>query len=279
VPLESIESYMTEQTPGSIFSPFNRIAVIEIDGSIHEGRNMQDAFVGGKSTGSDEIELISELVRKDFTIKGVLVRVNSFGGSLLASDQIYTAISKLKASGKPVYTSMGSMATSGGYYVALSSSKIYANPTTLTGSIGVISMYSNQAEFNDWLGFDVETIKTGKYMDMMSSNKKMTKEEEHMLREFQQEKYQYFVDKVVSSRSITKEEAADVAQGQLFTGKQAKELKLVDELGSYHDAVEGLAKAAGISGKPELVYYRPQPQMTMGSMMPKTGFLERLLSF
>lgn len=279
VRIEPLAAYASPPKFGSVFSPFNRIAVIEVDGSINQGPNAQDAFIGGKSTGSDHIEQVLEIVRKDFSIKGVLIRVNSFGGSLLASDQIYTAIGKLKASGKRVYTSMGNVATSGGYYVALNSHKIFANPTTLTGSIGVISIFPNQAEFNDWLGFDVESIKTGEHMDMLSPNKKMTAKEKQMLKRYQAEKYNYFISKVSENRHLTSDEAVDVAQGQVFTGEQAKELKLVDELGNYFDAVDALAADVGIAGKPEVVVYRPQPQLTGASMMPRSGFLDRLLSF
>ena len=279
VRIEPLAAYVDPPRFGSIFSPFNRIAVVEVDGNIDQGPNAQDAFVGGKITGSDHIEQVLDVVRRDFTIKGVLIRVNSFGGSLLASDQIYTAIERLKDSGKRVYTSMGNVATSGGYYVAVNSHKIYANPTTLTGSIGVISVFPNQAGLNEWLGFDVESIKTGEYMDMLSPNKKMTAQEKDMLTRFQKEKYTHFVTKVSENRNLTPDEASDVAQGQVFTGEQAKELKLVDELGNYFDAVSALAQDVGIEGRPEVVVYRPQPQMTAASMVPRPGLLDRLFSF
>lgn len=242
-------------------SPFllpvpNRIAVIEIDGNITMGPNRQNILFGGKSTGADDIERLTESIGKDFTVRGVIIRVNSSGGSLIATDRIYEAIGRLKKSGKPVYTSMGNVAASGGYYVAMNSDKIIANPGTLTGSIGVISVFQNLEDLYEMLGITHEVIKTGKHVDMLENHRKLADEEVAMLRSFQDQHYRVFVNKVKAERHLTEEEALEVAQGQIFTGEQAVKLKLVDEVGSFYDAVEQVSEKAHIFGKPELVFYR-----------------------
>ncbi|MGE4169492.1 MAG: signal peptide peptidase SppA [Candidatus Margulisiibacteriota bacterium] len=241
-----------------LFPSFNKIAVVEIDGMINLGQNETNFLYGGKGTGSDEISAITDRIKDDPTIKGVILRVNSPGGSVLASDHIYTAIQKLKKSGKMVYTSMGHLAASGGYYVSMNSDKIVANPGTLTGSIGVISMFQTIEGLHHLLGIDRDVIKTGKYMDLFSPNKTFTADEIGMIKKLQTLQYTGFTRKVSQNRSLTDKEVADVAQGQLFTGKQALDLKLVDKLGNFYDAVDDLAKATKIKGEPELVFFRKE---------------------
>lgn len=238
------------------FSPFNKIAVIEIDGDIHAGETAQDIFYGGKSTGADTLIKTIHQIKSDFSIRGVILRINSPGGSLLAVDRIYEAIEDLKKSGKTVYTSMGNMSASGGYYVALNSDKIIANPGSLTGSIGVISIFKEYQGFNHILGIQYDVVKTGKYMDMFSPNRKMTADEESIYRTIQKDYHQYFISKVVENRKLTVKEVEPLAQGQIFTGEQAKDLKLVDATGSFYDAVQDLAAKVNIQGEPRLVFYR-----------------------
>ncbi|MBT5856300.1 signal peptide peptidase SppA, partial [bacterium] len=260
--MESIVTFMPESDVRPIFGSFKKIAVVEIDGAIGLGRNTSGLLYGGKSTGADEFDAMVTHIKKDYSIKGVLLRINSPGGSILASDQIYSAIGRLKESGMPVYVSMGNMAASGGYYVSMSADKIYANPGTLTGSIGVITEVGNRESFNKMLGIETQTLKTGKYMDMLSSKKTLTSEEKEMIQTHQKQQYEVFVNKVMSDRDISKSEAEDVAQGQVFTGEQAKSLKLVDQLGNFYDAVDGLSEEVGVTD-PELVFYRAKPQMTL----------------
>jgi protease-4 len=247
--------------------PFNRIAVVEIDGSIALGNSQTNFLFGGKQTGADHIDQLLEKIRKDFSIKGVIIRVNSVGGGLMASDRIYNAIEILKKSGKKVYTSMGTVAASGGYYVSLNSDKILANPGTLTGSIGVISAFKNYADLHRILGIKSEVIKTGKYMDMFSANRELTEEEVAMVSNYQESQFNHFTDKLVKNRKFSKEEVADIAQGQLFTGEQAKELKIIDELGNFYDAVDALAKEIKVKD-PELVFYREKPNFFLSLFDP-----------
>ena len=245
-------------SPPSIFSPHNRIAVIEIDGPIVGGKSGSNDLFGGKVTGSDDVVAILKSLKKKSGIKGVLLRINSPGGSMLASDQILEAILTLKSSGKKVYASMGNMAASGGYYIAMGADKIYANKSTLTGSIGVISAHSNNSEFNRILGIKKESIKTGRHMDMFSENRPLSTEETTMLEKHIAEYYQIFTDKLKQQRNLTDSEIETIAQGQLIIGEKALELKLIDEIGNFYDAIHNLSKEANIKGEPELHFYRPQ---------------------
>ena len=259
-PITEFVNYPYEKT---IFSPFNRIAVIEIDGAIMMGANTSDYLFGGKTTGADYIEGIVQLIEKDIFVKGVLLRINSPGGSMMAADRMYHSISRLKKKGLPIYASMGVTAASGGYYVALIADKIFANPMSLTGSIGVISKYQSKEKMNRLLGFEVERFETGKYMGLFSSNKSLNKDEKRMISKYQLEKYKFFTEKVVKHRGLTDKEVQVVAQGQVFTGKEAKKLKLIDELGDLYDATDALATKAKVLDEPELLYYRPEPRRTL----------------
>ena len=158
---------------------------------------------------------------------------------------------------------MGVTAASGGYYVALIADKIFANPMSLTGSIGVISKYQSKEKMNRLLGFEVERFETGKYMGLFSSNKSLNKDEKRMISKYQLEKYKFFTEKVVKHRGLTDKEVQVVAQGQVFTGKEAKKLKLIDELGDLYDATDALATKAKVLDEPELLYYRPEPRRTL----------------
>ena len=261
--IQNIMNFVDTQKKQTWFSSFNRIAVIEVDGSIQSGANRTDALFGGKSTGADYFEKIVDIILDSYFLRGVIVRVNSPGGSLIASDRIYQAIERLKKKKIPVYVSMGVMATSGGYYVSMNADKIYANSNTITGSIGVISTYKNKVKFNDMFGFDVEEFKIGKYMSVFSPNHQLTDDEKKMLKAYQSEKYQFFVNKLKKNRGLSDAEVSSIAQGQLFTGSEAKDLKLIDEIGGLYDAVDDMSRAVKISGQPEIIYYRPKPQRTL----------------
>lgn len=250
-----LEAFARDMSFGAIFPFYNRIAVIEVDGQINSGKSSSDFLYGSKSTGAEDIREIVDFIKKDASIRGVILRVNSPGGSMLASDQIYHAINELREASKRVYTSMGNVAASGGYYVALASDQIWASSATLTGSIGVISVFQNIEALNELLGIQREVIKTGPYMDMFSGNHALNDDELSLLQAFQHEKYEVFVDRVKTGRSMTQDQVAEVAQGQVFTGHDAKRLKLVDRIGSFQDAIGALANDLGIDD-PELVVFR-----------------------
>ena len=235
----------------------NVIPVIEIDGVIRSGRSGSGFFFGGKTTGAEDVEDQVQAILDTPFIRGVVLRVNSPGGSMLAADRMYKAINKLQKANKLVYTSFGNMAASGGYYVAMNTHKIVANETTLTGSIGVISSYLSYKGLQDTLGIEHESFTTGKYMELLSPNKSMTDDELFLLTQHQDKYYEIFVKNVQHSRHLTTDEVYDIAQGQVFTGKDALRLKIVDDIGSFQDTVNALAKDLNIS-HPNVVVMRSE---------------------
>ena len=155
---------------------------------------------------------------------------------------------------KHVVASMGSIAASGGFYIAMGGEKIYANPGTLTGSIGVISEFPNVSGLLKWAGVDMRTITAGKLKDAGSPFREMTSEERAYFQAMLEDVHGQFIDAVAQSRKLPVEEVRKVADGRVFTGRKAKELKLVDELGGLQDAVAGAGKLAGIEGEPRIEY-------------------------
>ena len=250
----NIIDFMAVNQP-SVFNFYNKIAVIEIDGSIISGRNSANFIFGGMATGADEFDKLVDNVSKDNSIKGVILRVNSPGGSVLASDRIYMAIERLKDAGKLVYSSMGAIATSGGYYVATNSDRIYANSSSITGSIGVVSSFRSFNQLGTELGITNDVIKTGEYMGMYSSLNTLSDSEKTLIKNYQDNFYQEFVYKVKLNRNLTDQEVYSVSQGQLFTGKQAKYLKIIDDVGGFYDVVDDLANELELDD-PEVVFMR-----------------------
>ena len=221
----------------SIFSS-GKIALVEIKGVILESRDILDEL---------------EEHRKNSDIRAVVVRIESPGGAVGPSQEIYSTLKQLDQE-KPVIASMGSVAASGGYYIALGARKIVANPGTVTGSIGVIVEVSNIEDLMKWAKIRQEVIKSGPYKDIGSPFRPMTDEERKMLGDFVDDVYDQFVATVVQSRKLKKEDVLKLANGMIYTGKRALELKLIDKLGTLDDAVKTAAKEAGIEGEPEVVY-------------------------
>ena len=188
---------------------------------------------------------------EDSSVKGIIIRIDSPGGSVAASQEILEAI---RGVNKKSVISMGNMAASGGYYVACSGPKIYANPGTLTGSIGVISQVVQANEVLDFLKLKVHTIKTGTYKDSGSPYREFTEADRKLFTDLGNDIYQQFVDAIVEARKIPKEEVLKFADGRVLTGKQAKELGLVDELGGFNAAIDDLKKQLNIKGNVQLVY-------------------------
>lgn len=257
----SLVEFLDIYAERSMFS-FDRIAVVEIDGAIMSGDSSVGFLFGGKTTGASFIEKVVKDLKKDRSIKGVIFRINSPGGAVIASDRIYEAIRELSKTKKLVYASLGNVAASGGYYSALGAEKIYANKSTLTGSVGVISSYFTLIGMSEKLGIDVESISTGQNMNIMSRYESLTEDQKKMVQAHQDAYYQRFVDVVVESRGLTRDEAYDIAQGNIISGQKAYQLKMVDELGSFYDAVNDLSDKLNIAD-PELVFYRPKEQFSL----------------
>lgn len=177
---------------------------------------------------------------KDSNVVGVILRINSPGGAVAPSQEIYRFIKRMS---KPVYASMSTVAASGGYYVASACDRIYAMPGTITGSIGVIMKFTDLSKIYDKIGVRTETIKSGKFKDIGSTTRSMTEEEKSILKQSVDDVYNQFIEDILSKRTfLNKEELLKYADGRIITGREAKNLKLVDKLGSYEDAYEDMKK-------------------------------------
>jgi len=216
------------------------IGVIEIKGVILEAE-----------------ETIEHLVafREEPKIKGIVLRVDSPGGAVGASQEIYDEVRRTRAI-KPVVVSMGSVAASGGLYVSLGASKIVASPGTLTGSMGVILKFVNLEGLFGKIGYKSEVVKSGRMKDIGSSSRPITDEERQMLQGMIDNVQSQFVQAVAESRSLPAAEVRKIADGRIFSGQQAKEYGLVDQLGNFSDAVMLAADLAGMKSEkmPELIY-------------------------
>lgn len=207
------------------------------------------------------------------SVKAIVLRVNSPGGAVGASQEIFSEVKKLKEKGKAIIVSMGDSGASGAYYIASAADKIYANPGTITGSIGVILNYMNAEKLLDKVGVDFVTVKSGKFKDVGSFSRASTPEEKAMLKGLIDDVLNQFVDDVIDCRTeklaaaykIKEKDIAkkkklikaymleNVADGRIVTGKEALKLGLVDELGNIDDAIEGAAAMVGIPGRPLVI--------------------------
>lgn len=220
-----------------------RVALIEINGAIF-----------GSEEIIDQIEKFSD----DKTVKAIVLRINSPGGAVAPVQEIYKELTKVD---KKVVTSMGATAASGGYYIACASDYIFANPGTVTGSIGVIMQFPKLGELMKKIGVDQSVIKSGKYKDAGSMYRDFTPEEKMLFQEVVDDVHRQFVEAVLEGRKdkkITRSELETIADGRMFSGRQALERKLVDELGDLNDAVEYAGKLAGIVGKPKVIQIKPR---------------------
>jgi protease-4 len=204
---------------------------------------------------TDSREIVQQLrdFGKDDAIRAVVVRIDSPGGGVAPAEEIYGAIQALKKK-KHVVASMGSIAASGGYLVACGANKIVANPGSLTGSISAIMHFANLEDLLKKIGVRSSVVKSGKFKDIGSPTREMTAEEKSLLQAVVDDIYDHLLDVIAGDRKIKKEELRKIADGRIFTGRQAKKLNLVDELGDLEYALNLAGKMAGIQGRPEAVY-------------------------
>jgi len=216
----------------------------------------------------DSQETVKQLrdLQKDDKVKAVVLRIDSPGGVVGPSQEIYDAVKKLNIK-KKVIVSMGSLAASGGYYIAAPATEIFANPGTITGSIGVLMKFSNIEGLIDKIGMKVFTLKAGKFKDVGSPVRTMTNKEKEMLQSVIDSTHAQFVKAVAEGRKLPVEEVGKLANGSIYSGEQAMALKLVDHLGTLQDAVEEAGRLGGIKGDPELI--KPPKK--------KRGFLDLLV--
>ena len=218
-----------------------KLAVIELRGVI---------------TGSDDVVRQLKKYRENSSIRGILLRVDSPGGAVVPSQEMYEAVRKTRDSGKPIVVSMGSLAASGGYYVACGASRIVANNGTLTGSIGVIAEFLQVQEALQKLGIDVKIVKSGTLKDAGVPTRSMTEDERQYFQDLMDTVHRQFIEVVERERNLSHDDVLNLADGRVFIGQQAVDLGLVDTLGTYEDAVRIAADLAGITGEPALVRER-----------------------
>jgi protease-4 len=231
----------------------NKIAVIRIEGTIVGGTSGFGIF--GAVSGADDIARQIKRAGEDTSVEAIILRINSPGGSAAASQELHDAVCEARENGKIVVASMSDVAASGGYYVACASDKIVANPGTITGSIGAIFSQLQYSELLEKYGIQANVIKSGEYKDIGSPLRNMTEEERQILQAMIDDIYLQFVQTVVEGRAMNESEVLEIADGRIITGRQAKELGLVDELGNFQDAVDIAAEMAGIEGEPRVVEY------------------------
>ena len=229
----------------------NRIGIVDITGLI---------------TDSQYITNQVKKFRQDKRIRGIILRIDSPGGAVGPSQEIYDEVLKTRESGKTIYASMGALAASGGYYIASAAEKIFANPGTLTGSIGVIMAFSNAKGLMEKIGLQPEIVKAGEYKDIGSPARAMTQKERNLLQSVVTDVHQQFIEAVASGRDISVAEVTKIADGRILTGRQAYSLNLVDQIGGLQVSIDQLAHKVGIIGSPKII-----------KETPRVGFLDWVL--
>jgi protease IV len=229
-----------------------KVAVLWLDGEIVSGPS-QGGFLSANSMGSETVVDQLRALEKRRDVKAVVLRVDSPGGSGLASDQVWRAVEKLQEKGKKVVVSMSRVAGSGGYYIACGADEIFADPMTITGSIGVLGLKPNLAGFYRRHRIGIETFERGRMMGMYSSAVPLTDEQrQHMLAHIDRF-YDHFLDRVAAGRPLTREQIDAVGQGRIWTGRQALERRLIDRVGGLHEAVGRARELAGLPSDARVV--------------------------
>ena len=219
----------------------NRVALVELEGVILDG----DAVV--RQLREHE---------ENPAVRAVVVRINSPGGVVAPTQEIVRGVERLRRAGKPVVASLGSVAASGGYYVATATDRIFASPGTLTGSIGVVMQMANVEGLLKRVGVDYVVIKAGRYKDLGNFSRTMTAEERQILQALLDDVYTQFVTAVAEGRKLDRDAVLRLADGRVYSGRQALALRMVDELGGLEDAVEAAGRLSGIVGRPKVQYPR-----------------------
>ena len=209
--------------------------------------------VEGVITDSGPVIEKLDKLKNNADVKAVVIRIDSPGGSVAPSQEIYEELIKLREK-KTIVASFGSVAASGGYYIASAAHKIIANPGSITGSIGVIIEFANVEELIGKIGLKSVVIKSGKYKDILSPTRKLESAELGLIQGVIDSIHSQFIDAVALGRDIEREKIAAIADGRIFSGEQAKEHGLVDELGNLQDAIKRAAEIAGIEGEPKVIY-------------------------
>ena len=245
-------SLETETTVGA------RIGIVEAKGTIG------DAAPSG--VDSDKVVKLLKKYEKDDDVKAIVLRVDSPGGAVAPSQEIHDAIKRIKAR-KKVVVSMAGLAASGGYYISAPADRIFAEPGTLTGSIGVIFMHFNVRGLLEWAKVEETTLKSGKYKDTLSPFRPIHETDREEIQSISDDVYAQFVQAVAQGRGLPEARVREIAEGRIYTGKRAKELKLVDELGGLDDAIAAAWGLAGQSGEPKVQYPPREHELSLRDLM------------
>jgi protease-4 len=223
----------------ALFGP--RVAIVELEGVIIE---------------VDDLVREMKAHRENPSVRAVVMRINSPGGVVAPTQELHDAVRRLRDAGKPVVASLGAVAASGGYYVAVACDQIYANPGTLTGSIGVIMQLANLEQLMKKVGVDYVVVKAGQFKDIGNVARAMTPDERRVMQALLDDVHGQFIAAVADGRKLPREDVARFADGRVFSGTRAKELRMVDALGGLEEAVLASAKLAGIPIPPNVIQPR-----------------------
>jgi protease IV len=247
---------------GGEFGFSDRIQVVNLEGEIIDSR--------------DVIQQLQRYEDND-SVRAILLNIDSPGGGVAVSQELYTEVKRLREKkGKTVVAYMSSTGASGAYYVACAANKIVANPGTIVGSIGVIAEWINYGDLMEWAKIKDVVLKTGEFKDTGSASRPLTEREKTYFQALIDDMYVQFVEAVAGGRNLEIQEVRALADGRVFTGRDAKDKKLVDEIGNFQDAVDVTAKLAGISGKPRLIQLTRQ-RVTLLDVL--TSDLSRIMPF
>ncbi len=239
----------------------DKVVVIPLSGSITTGGSSSSS---GSSITPGLVRSYLAKAESDKAVKAIVFRIESPGGEIEPCQEILLEIERARET-KKIVVSMGGMAASGGYYISTPAHRIVALPTTMTGSIGVISSAVNVEDLLEKLGIEIEIFKGGKYKDMYWGLRELTAEEREIMQEMVDEYYEQFIDVVVERRGLSEDDVRELATGQLYSGSKAKELGLVDELGDLDTAIDLAMELAGMETA-IVKYYRP-PRLTLWSLL------------
>ncbi|WP_299487778.1 signal peptide peptidase SppA [Acaryochloris sp. IP29b_bin.137] len=240
-------SVSKSKSPGSA-----NVALINVYGVISD-ESSGGAFSSGDGANANKLIQSIKNAREDEGIKAILLRINSPGGTAAASQAVYEELMRTRNdSDIKIIASLGDVAASGGYYIASAADHIVANPSSITGSIGVIVRTQNVSSLMDKIGVQTNTIQSGPLKDILSPFRETKPEERKILQGVVDESYQQFLDAIVAGREMSLDKLKPLADGRIFTGTQAKEKNLVDSLGNYYDALKTTAELANISGEPSV---------------------------
>ncbi|MGL5377602.1 MAG: signal peptide peptidase SppA, partial [Cetobacterium sp.] len=267
--ITNIENYLSSTS--SNFSS-NKIAIIYAEGEINYNGNNN---LSSESITPDKFISALNTASKDDSIKGIVIRVNSPGGSALASDIIYNSIKKVE---KPVYISIGNVAASGGYYISTAGKKIFADKNSITGSIGVVSLIPNFKNLTEKVGVNINNLSFGKYSDLYSVTSEMTEERKQKIYSSNFKVYEEFLSKVSVGRNLSLEEVEKIAQGKIWLGEEALDNGLIDSIGGINKTIQTLADDLNISDNyiiAEIAYEEDLKSIFESTFMP----IQKMFSF